>query len=244
MRRAAILGILLVVGGSVAPLMASGDGHVAPQTLEAADRDGTDLTGVLTDSLRLLLLEHSVRIAAQEKTRRELGGPFWRDYRRSVRFPQTWNDGDGWLMNYVGHAGHGAAAGFIWLQHDPNGRQRLGRDRDYWLSRGRATIWSLVYAVQFETGPLSEASIGNVGMDPRTTGWVDYVITPVGGFGVMVAEDAIDQWVLEPFERRVSNRVLRATLRMVLNPARAMANVAGVRLPWHRNERRLTSPSG
>jgi hypothetical protein len=100
-----------------------------------------------------------------------------------------------------------------------------------------------VYSAQFELGPLSEASIGNVGMDPKTTGWVDYVMTPVGGFGVMVAEDAIDRYVLEPFERKVGNRLLRAALRMVLNPSRSMANVAGARYPWHRRARALGSPT-
>ena len=47
-----------------------------------------------------------------------------------------------------------------------------------------------MYSFQFEFGPLSEASIGNVGLRPNTTGWVDHVITPVGALGFMVAEDA------------------------------------------------------
>lgn len=34
-------------------------------------------------------------------------------------FPISGGDGDGWLVNYVGHPGHGAAAGFIWAQNDP-----------------------------------------------------------------------------------------------------------------------------
>jgi len=50
-----------------------------------------DIKGVIVDSLRLLVMEHSVRIAAQGKTRQELRGPFWRDYRRSVRSPRQWN---------------------------------------------------------------------------------------------------------------------------------------------------------
>ena len=39
--------------------------------------------------------------------------------------------------------------------------------------------------------PLSEASIGNVGPNPATNGWVDHVVTPVGAFGLIVAEDAL-----------------------------------------------------
>jgi hypothetical protein len=43
--------------------------------------------------------------------------------------------------------------------------------------------------VQFEFGPLSEASIGNVGMRPGTTGWVDHIVTPAGALWFTVAED-------------------------------------------------------
>jgi hypothetical protein len=37
--------------------------------------------GAFADSLRLLMIEHAVRIAAQQKTRVALGGPFMRDMR-------------------------------------------------------------------------------------------------------------------------------------------------------------------
>ena len=56
------------------------------------------------------------------------------------------------------------------------------------------STWAAAYSLQFEFGPLSEASVGNVGMHPETTGWVDRVVTPVGAFGLIVAEDALDRW--------------------------------------------------
>src|SRR5829696_7750938 len=59
--------------------------------------------GAIADSLRLLLLEHTTRVAFQHKTRRELGGPFFGDYVRSLKIPDTWGDGDSWAINYVGH---------------------------------------------------------------------------------------------------------------------------------------------
>jgi hypothetical protein len=62
------------------------------------------------------MIEHTTRIAAQNKTRLELGGPFWNDYQRPVRIPNQGGDGDGWLVNYVGYPGHGAAAGLISAQ--------------------------------------------------------------------------------------------------------------------------------
>ena len=47
------------------------------------------LLGALAASFRLLMMEHAGRIMFQEKTRRELGGPFWDDYMRSVKIPGT-----------------------------------------------------------------------------------------------------------------------------------------------------------
>jgi hypothetical protein len=76
------------------------------------DDDGVDVLGAFGDSVKLLLIEHTIRIAAQEKTRRELDGPFWPDYRRSLRVPHQWG-ADAWWVNYIGHPIHGASAGFI-----------------------------------------------------------------------------------------------------------------------------------
>jgi hypothetical protein len=188
------------------------------------------------------MMEHSTRIAAQAKTRRELRGAFWAEYRQSVRVPRQWRDGDGWLVNYVGHPGHGAAAGFIWIHNEPSALAHdMGFSGDYWRSRLRASAWSALYSAQFELGPLSEASIGNVGMSPATTGWVDHVITPVGGLAVMAAEDLIDRYVIGRLERSLKHKVVRGVLRTALNPTRAMANVAGARTPWHRQTRPLAA---
>ena len=45
-------------------------------------------------------------------------------------------------------------------------------------ARARATAWAAVYSFQFELGPFSEASIGNVGLRANTAGSVDHVVTP------------------------------------------------------------------
>ena len=198
--------------------------------------------GALEDSMRLLAVEHSIRIGFQDKTRRELGGPFWKDYHRSVRTPQTWGDGDSAFVNYIGHPIHGAASGYIWLDHEDGAHDpELGFSRAYWASRSRATAWAAGYSLQFEFGPLSEASIGNVGLNPETTGWVDHVVTPAGALGLMVAEDALDRYLVEWVEARVRNRVVRATMRIALNPGRALSNGATGRAPWHRDGRPLRS---
>jgi hypothetical protein len=145
------------------------------------DREGADILGAFTDSQKLLLLEHGARVAFQVKTRRELGGNFFADYRRSVHGPGQWNDTDAWWVNYVGHPIHGAVAGYIRIDHEPASPSELRFTPRYWASRTRAMAWSAC-CLRFEIGPFSEASIGNVGMRPEITGWVDHVIMPVGGW--------------------------------------------------------------
>jgi hypothetical protein len=198
-----------------------------------------DFAGALIDSLKLVSMEHALRIAFQPKTRAELGGPFWSDYRRSVRIPRQWEDTDSWLVNYVGHPIHGAGAGIVWLDHSDKDRAASIFSSGYLASRGRAAAFSAIYSVQFEIGPLSEASFGNVGMRPETAGWVDYVVTPVGAFGLMIAEDALDRYLVRWIESHVQNRVVRATVRLVFGPSRFLANSAGSRLPWYRPDRTL-----
>jgi hypothetical protein len=190
--------------------------------------------GALNASLRLLMMEHTGRILFQEKTRRELGGPFFTDWTRSVRVPATWGDGDSVFVNYFGHPLHGAAAGRAWLVHHPENAREIGRTAAYWKSRLGATAWAALYSLQFEVGPLSEASIGNVGLRRDTAGWVDHVVTPLGALGFIVGEDAVDLYAIQFVERHTTNRWLRGTVRVFLNPSRALANVADLRTPWYR----------
>lgn len=231
---AAIVALALLVAGP-------GPRAVEAQTGVSAaydERDGVNVRGLVTDSLRMLTLQHLIR-TAQAKTRAELGGPFFADYTRSVRVPRQWGDGDGWMINYVGHPVQGAASAFIWLDHDPRASYVFASTPDYWRSRLRGMVWAAVYSVQFEVGLLSEASIGNVGLRRETVGWVDHVMTPAGGFLIAVGEDVMDRFVLAKLEGKGVPPLLRATLRMVFNPGRAMANVAAARTPWHRADRPL-----
>lgn len=235
----AILSITLSVtlGGFLAPR--SLHAQDIPESAPADAKTRTDVLGALGDSIKLLVTEHAIRIAFQDKTRQEISGPFWSDYTRSIRWPTQWEDSDSWLVNYIGHPIHGAAAGIIWLDHGPDHDEQVSLDKSYWGSRARAAAFSAVYSLQFEIGPLSEASIGNVGMRPETSGWVDHAVTPAGAFALMVAGDAIDQYFVKWVERRVGNRVVRATLRMLFNPSRTLANLAQNREPWRRPDRRI-----
>jgi hypothetical protein len=201
------------------------------------DSEGTDILGAFGDSFKLLLIEHAWRIGLQENTRAELGGKFWLDYHRSVRMPRQWGDTDAGWVNYLGHPIHGAGAGYIWLDHDPSAPREFSLTRRYWTSRARAMAFRAAYSLQFEIGPLSEASIGNVGMRPETTGWVDHVITPIGAFGLIVVEDALDHYAVKWTEERVPNRYLRMLIRLAANPGRTLSNSASGRPPWHRDGR-------
>jgi hypothetical protein len=68
----------------------------------SATAPSVDKKGVFLDSMALLAIEHGIRLGLQPGTRRELRGNFWRDYRRSVRIPTTWEDTDQWPVNYIG----------------------------------------------------------------------------------------------------------------------------------------------
>src|SRR5262245_42175724 len=104
------VGILIIlVNAAVTTSIARGQESLQSALGASDDRQGADVFGAVKDSLKLLLIEHATRIAFQDKTRRELGGNFWIDYRRSVRVPRQWGDTDAWWVNYIGHPIHGAA---------------------------------------------------------------------------------------------------------------------------------------
>ena len=229
--------MLVILAVAAAPASAQQDTSLIPPV-------PSTWKGAFSDSLRLLAIEHGVRITFQEKTRRELSGPFVEDYIRSLKFPKQWEDGDSWLVNYIGHPIHGAASGFIWLDHEDGAHDpRIGFSWAYWASRGRAVAWAAGYSVQFEFGPLSEASIGNVGMKNETTGWVDHLVTPAGALAIIVAEDALDRYLILRIESWTRNPVLRGFARTLLNPSRTLSNTAQGRVPWARAGRSLRGSS-
>ena len=97
---AAALALAIKFTAATTPVYAQAASH---ESQEATTADPSELApapstwkGAFTDSLRLLLVEHSTRVAFQGKTRRELGGNFFGDYKRSLRIPDTWDDGDSW----------------------------------------------------------------------------------------------------------------------------------------------------
>ena len=97
--------------------------------------------------------------------------------------------------------------------------------------------WAAAYSTQFEIGPISEATIGNVGKKPGTAGAVDLVVTPTAGIGLAIAEDAIDRYFVTKLEARASSRFSKILIRSAMNPNRTFANVLRFKVPWHRDTR-------
>lgn len=196
----------------------------------------------MEQAVSFLMIEHAFRIAKEPTTRKELAGPFFTDYVDSVKGLGGWGDGDEFYVNYIGHPMEGAVSGFIEVQNDPRGSKMQFGNEGYWKNRLRAMAFTTVYSTQFEIGPISEASIGNVGRDRRIElpnggqGFVDVVITPTLGTGWLVGEDILDRYVIEKLERKTSNRFLQMMLRG-LNPARSFSNMLRGKVPWHRDTR-------
>lgn len=225
----AVLSAAVLIGASGGILRAQSD------ELEGS---GFNWAAALRQSGLFLGIQHSFRLATEPGSREALKGPFFQDYFDSVRAIKSWDDGDPVIVNYVGHPMMGAVSGFIQIQNDPRGRtQQFGMNSDYWRSRMKAMAWSAAYSAQFEIGPASEASIGNVGIGPARTGTVDLVITPIAGLGWTVAEDAVDRYVVSSLERRFENRAARLVFRSFLNPSRSFSNMLRGKVPWFRDGR-------
>ena len=193
----------------------------------------------LLESGFFLVLQHSSRMA-QAKTRRELGGPFWSDYFESASSIHTWNDSDSILTNYFGHPWMGAITGYIQVFNDPRGRNLEfdASSGQYWKSRLKAMAWTAAYSAQYEIGPVSEASIGNVGKKSPTMAVVDLVVTPVGGFTWMLIEDYVDHRFISHWEQGTSVNKARF-YRVALNPGRSIGNLLRWKRPSYRDNRPL-----
>jgi len=210
------------------------DGEAPADEDLVTGEQGFQWKSAIKQSLLFLGIQHGYAMT-QPKTRRALHGPFFRDYFRSVKSLHGWGDGGRFFTNYVAHPMQGSFVGFIQIQNDPEGRTlHVANTKAYWKSRLKATAWSAAWSTQFEIGPISQASIGNVGLYEKQT-WVDIVVTPTLGTGLLVAEDAVDRFIIRRMERRFSkNFWLKIMTRMLLSPTRTMGNLLAFREPWHR----------
>lgn len=196
----------------------------------------------INQSLIFLGIQHGMRMI-QRKTVRELDGPFFRDWGISVKNLGGWRDGDGFITNYIAHPMQGAVTSRIFINNSDRSKiQEFGKSKEYWESRFKAMAWSAVWSTQFEIGPISEASIGNVGLYDRTgpnlMGWVDIVITPIAGTGVIIAEDMIDKYILKKWlEKKLTSRTRMKIYRTFFTPFLSFSNIIAGKKPWQRDNR-------
>ncbi len=220
--------------------------------------------GLILQSVAFDLISNVTRVMTADQIDRHilLNKPFWSDYWASLGQynMRRWNDGDSFQVNYIGHPLEGAVAGYLEIQNDPRGRGlRISRDPEYWHSRFRAFLWSIVYSTQFEIGPLGEAAIfkqggftypincakhpGQPGIPctspnaeyTNNTGWVDFIITPTAGALWLVGEDTIDRYITDPLLQHHPNSFGFNLIRAGLNPPRSVANMLRGQYPWYRD---------
>jgi hypothetical protein len=205
---------------------------------------GFNWDGAFRQSMIFLGVQHAFRLTMEPGTRAGLRGPFFKDYFRTVRSLRGWNDGDPFIVNYIGHPMMGAVTGYIQIHNDPRGiKEEVGlKNKNYWKSRLKALGWSAAYSTQFELGLVSEATIGNIGMVPNKKsrhpmGYVDLVATPVVGTAWLVGEDLVDKHIIRPLEKYLPNRFSVIVCRTLLNPSRTFANLTRWRWIWRREDR-------
>lgn len=217
-------------------------------------------TGLLVQTFAFNSVENMFRLATDNTLRSLLvTKPFWHDYIASLHQfnMRRWNDGDNFLVNYVGHPMQGGVTAYLEIQNSPTQSRIQWNEPGYWSSRGRAFLWSTIYSTYEEIGPTGEAGIGSEGgytydtrcilhcnpetappsgRDTNNTGWVDFIVTPTVGMLWVFAEDAIDKEISERIIAHADpDAVYPKIIRGALNPTRTMANFLRGRKPWYRD---------
>jgi len=221
-----------------------------PIELAPPPRQGFQWGPALVQAARLTAFQQGMLLATDKWGRYSVtNGKFFKDYFNAVKGTFTqWDDGDPFLDNYIGHPLQGAVTGFIQVQNDPQGRAlTIGSSKAYWKSRMKAMAWTAAVSTQFEVGPVSEASIQNLGGFlyqncptcplTRGAGWVDIVVTPTLGTAWLVGEDALDRFVVQRIENKIGRGKWANFFRCALNPGRAAANLIRLKAPWYRDNR-------
>ena len=204
---------------------------------------------MLRQSLEWVLMQNSMNLALGPDFRSAIShGNFFSNYVDAATTPHRfthWDDGDEFLVNFIGHPMMGSVVDNIYIQNDPKAAGlTVGKNKAYWTAHGRALLFTAAYTFQWKIGPLGEASIGNVGKQtyasPRTgkltngAGLVDFVVTPVVGTAWNIGEDTLDRFVVSKWRSKTKNPLLLTSLSF-LTPTRSMANVVRFKSPWYRD---------
>lgn len=221
------------------------------------DRGGIHWGSLFREWFLNLTMEQTERILKESKTRDQLSGRFFHDWFDSVSTYHfdRWNDDDKFITSDLGHPAQGAIVAAIFWQNDDHVRFS---DQDFHSAAYRhALLQAFAFvtfdAVQWKLGPLSESSIGNVGLpahwwdqdckqlnircEPRT-GLNDLILNEVGGIPMTIGFQWLDKHLQKRIEAHTQNRGLIDTTRMLTNPPASVANIVRFRRPWFRDNRR------
>lgn len=203
-------------------------------------------------------VEQAERVTMEAKTRDQLRGKFFQEWFSDVAKYRygLWNDGDRFFTSYLGHPLQGAVIEDLFWQNDD--RVRFS-SQDFHSSAYRKALlqafaFAALDAVQWKLGPISEASIGHVGLPPHwwdephycnlahvychpRTGLNDLVMNEAGGTVLIIGFQWIDKHIDVLIEKRFNNRALIDTTRILTNPPQSLANLLRFRRPWFRDDR-------
>src|SRR5665213_618176 len=134
---------------------------------ESSERRGIHWSSLIGEEFFYITLKTGVR-TFQTKTRDNFGGPFFHDWGYILQHINVdrWNDGGKWFTNNVGHPLDGSVYAFIYRRNDDNIRNLKFdlHDREYRKGILKAFLVAALASTEAEIGPLSEATIGHVGL--------------------------------------------------------------------------------
>jgi hypothetical protein len=218
--------------------------------------------GLIWQTAEFNVIENGFRVSADNVMRDTLAHrPFWHNYAASMGQlnMRRWNDGDTFIVNYIGHALHGSVAAMIEIQNSPTDRRLEWGDPGYAKSRFKGFLWATVFSTHSELSPAGEPGVGNQGgftygknclykcyewpadngsagaKYTNDTGWVDFIATPTVGMAWVVTEDVLDKYISDALVRKHPDRFWPLVVRGGLNPSRSFANILRWRQPWYRD---------
>ncbi len=215
--------------------------------------------GFIWQNIEFNVAENGFRLGWDPVMRDDIAHkPFWHDYRASINQfnMRRWNDGDTFIVNYVGHSMHGAVAADIAIQNSPRFSRLEWGDPGYAKSRMIGILWATAFSTASEISPAGEAGVGNEGgftygvscqyhcnasnFKPgdhytNNTGWVDFVVTPTAGAIWVITEDLLDKYVNGPLVAAHPGKFWPKAVRSGLNPSRSFANWLRWQPSWYRD---------
>jgi hypothetical protein len=231
---------------------------IDPHALSGEHRKGIHWGKFLAQWWLDISFEQTERILMEAKTRNQLDGKFFHEWFSDVAQYRygLWNDGDRFFTSNIGHPLQGAVLEAIFWQNNDGVRfsEQDFHSAAYRKALLQAFAFAALDAVQWKLGPVSEASIGHVGLPahwwdtpyycnlthtychPRT-GLDDLVMNEVGGTVMTIGFQWVDKHLQKPLESRIRNRALIDTTRIFTNPPQSLANFFRLRTPWYRDNR-------